>query len=123
MVRCHEVILVSQRSDQVAEHVGAGREAVQQQQCWIARIAGLAIEHFESLDCGGLVPGCKGAHGRPLFRKLPSRYWRGRAGVVESAPPTFGADHATGARRIRDEPQWLADASALNTRSPRPRGR
>ena len=71
VVRRDHVILVRQRRDQIAEHLRAGREAVEQEDRRGVLRAGLAVEDVQVADLHGLV-----VHDR-LFGR-----WRGRPRLV-----------------------------------------
>ena len=80
-----DVVLVRQRRDQVAEHLRAGREAVEQQDRRGVLRPGLAVEDVQVADLHGLV-----VHGHGLLSRgggaQPKSQGRGRAqedGVLE----------------------------------------
>jgi len=52
VVRREDVEPIGERRNQVAELVGRGGEAAEQQQLRARRVSGLAVEHGDSLDVG-----------------------------------------------------------------------
>ncbi len=81
IIRRHEVELVSQLGDQVAEHMRRSGEAVQQQQGWCIGRSGLAIENGLPIDFNGAVFDLG---------------WRGRAAVDQANQQHHGGDKGGG---------------------------
>ena len=77
VVRRNDVVLVPQRGDQVAEHLRAGREAVEQQDRRGVLRAGFAVEDVEVADLHRLVT---------YLHRLLGQGWAGQPEEAPSEP-------------------------------------